>query len=199
VFATLNPATYGGRQRLSPALRDRFLTSAVVSLPTEEDLLLMLRRLVLGAATSFDLDGCRYVEAPVPPLYPWAFAATETRVANRLLTQLARLFAGLIASAAAPDASFDAEERPVTTRRGLLSLVREVADATAKGQPLEHALRRALVRTLVARAAHPDHRSALAALMDANGLGPNTWAPGGSRTPVQAEDGGGASRRERAA
>jgi MoxR-like ATPase len=182
VFATLNPATYSGRQRLSPALRDRFLTSAVVGLPTEADLHAMLRRLVLGAAPAFDLDGVRYAEAPAAPLSPWAVAPTETRAAARLLSQLARLFAGLIASAAAPAAALDDDERPVTTRRGLLSLIREVHQATAAGAPLDDALKRALMRVLVARAGHPDHRAALAALMDANGLGPNTWAPGRALT-----------------
>jgi hypothetical protein len=45
------------------------------------------------------------------------------------------------------------------------------------------ALRRALIRVLVARAGHPDHRSALAARMHANGLGPSTWAPGAPPAP----------------
>jgi MoxR-like ATPase len=178
VFATLNPATYSGRQRLSPALRDRFLTSAVVDLPTEADLLVMLHRLVLGDAPAFDLDGRRYAEARVAPLSPWSVAPTETRSAARLLSQLARLFAGLIASAAAPASALNDEERPVTTRRGLLSLIREVHLATTAGEPLDAALKRALIRVLVARAGHPDHRAALAALMDSNGLGPTTWAPG---------------------
>jgi midasin len=197
VFATLNPATYSGRQRLSPALRDRFLTSVVVGLPTEADLLVMLRRLVLGAAPAFELGGRRYAEAPAAPLSPWSVAPTETRAAARLLSQLARLFAGLIASAAAPAAALDDDERPVTTRRGLLSLIREVHLATDAGEPLDAALKRSLMRVLVARAGHPDHRAALAALMDANGLGPSTWAPGRAAAPSDRAAAPG--QRERAA
>lgn len=43
--------------------------------------------------------------------------------------------------------------------------------------PATYSGRHALVRVLVARAGHPDPRAALPALMDANGLGPTTWAP----------------------
>jgi hypothetical protein len=172
VFATLNPMTYGGRQRLSPALRDRFLAARTVTLPTQADLGVMVRHLTLGQAYTVDEGGRRYAQPSQGPLYPWPDVNTN------LLDRIAGLFAGLMALAGDTHyAGLDEEgaERPVYTRRTLKTLLRDVSLSLAVGRGLDESLRAALLFLVVSRAAQPAHRLALAAILDANGLGPNTW------------------------
>lgn len=176
LFATMNPSTYGGRAELSPALRDRFLASAHVALPSEAELLQMMRRLVRGAPVEFRSCGVHYHDPAVRPVFPWPARRMSPAEQDNVLARLARLFAGLFAISATPSDD-PADPPPVWTRRGLLSLLRGLSSSLADGGIFEMVLEAELLRVVVARAVHPGRRRALAELLDANQLGPGAWSP----------------------
>jgi hypothetical protein len=180
VFATMNPASYGGRTALSPAFRDRFLAFRQVPSPSETDLHTMLERLVLGRGANFSLGAHAWTLPAAPPTLPWA---GPKRAVTGVLRQLARLWSSLqgLAADGTPDAS--GREPAVFTRRGLLALVAAVHADTQAKLGLDAALRAALQRYVVARVAGDAERLALAHVLDASLLGPGQWRVGGTLGP----------------
>ena len=176
IFATMNPASYAGRADLSPALRDRFLSSARLPLPDEDDLRQMIRRLVCGSLVTFAAHGRRWQEPACAPLFPWPSTIDLPHTIEPVIVRLARLFGGLLALSALPTED-PADPPPVWTRRGLISLLRGLSHDLHQNVPLDTALRDGLLRTVVARALTPARQRAVADLLNANELGPQTWRP----------------------
>ncbi len=182
IFATMNPSSYGGRNALSPAFRDRFLGYRAVSPPSEADLRLMLRRLVLGAAAEVSAGGRSWSLPAITPPTPW-HGVSRARV-EAMLTQLARLYVSLSELGLAGDRADPGGEPPVYTRRGLLAVLRSVKLDLTVGVEFDRAVQAALLRYVVARARDSTERGALARVMDACGLGPSCWSPESPPPPV---------------
>lgn len=176
VFATMNPATYGGRTELSPALRDRFIGAVSAPLPGEAALRQMAARVVTGAAVQLSFRGAAYTDPPVAALAPWPAEAIHPSERDAAIQRLSRLFSGLLALSAAP-ADDPQDPPPVWSRRGFLSLLRGLSAALHAGIAFEPALQQELLRAVVSRAGTAARRRAVAALLDANQLGPTCWAP----------------------
>ncbi len=183
IFATANPATYGGRRSMSPALRDRFILHHQPGVPSEEDLEAMLRSLMLGKETPITVGGQRYAVEARAARHPLGLDLT---LADRLVVQLARLWSGLIRLGDQPDV-FGQGTAPIYTRRGLIALTRGLARGLQSGRPLDLILRQELLAHVVARAGRTEDRVAVARLLDATGLGPNTWCPCHGAAQVVAE------------
>ena len=197
IFATMNPAEYAGRSTLSPAYRDRWRGYRYVSPPGERGYLAMLRYLVYGAQPPVTLRGRAYTggSATVPALGSLA----EIDHIAELLTALARFHAGLEAAVRSEDGTARLgarrKERYVFTRRGLLSVMDFLGSVLAgeDGTQKILAFRRALLRYYVGRVATSADRNVVVRLLDAAGIGPNTWsigAPGESSGGDGDSDGG---------
>jgi MoxR-like ATPase len=168
VFATMNPGEYAGRSPLSPAFRDRWRGYRFVGSPTEDDIVAMLELLATGQQPTVVLDGLRYERAMGEVTHP---ALTTLPDPTEQLIALARLHA--CAERALAETGERRGDRRVLTRRALLSVV-DFVEAAPFGEgehAADRALRVAVQRYYVASAGSEDLRKALAALVEAGGLG----------------------------
>jgi AAA domain (dynein-related subfamily) len=179
IFATMNPAEYAGRSVLSPAYRDRWRGYRFVPRPGEGEFLDMLRLLVHGQQPDFPLHGSSYQGPVQEPRYHQLSALPG---AAGFLEALARFHVALEhAVGQAPNAMARIggrrKERYVFTRRGLLSMLDYLSSPLAgeDGRLDQRALRRALLRYYLGRLSTADDRAMVIQLLDAHGLGPNTW------------------------
>jgi hypothetical protein len=182
IFATMNPAEYVGRSVLSPAYRDRWRGYRFVPRPGETEYLAMLRYLVFGTQPEMTVLGQPYAGTPAGEEPPHAALAAWPHVAG-LLSALARFHAALErASGLGEDetARLGArrKERYVFTRRGLLSVLQYLTSPL--GPALEtlsmRTIREAIVRYYLGRVSARDDQVLVVRLLDAAGLGPNTWS-----------------------
>jgi len=183
IFATMNPAEYVGRSVLSPAYRDRWRGYRFVPRPGENEYLLMLRFLVFGAQPDVAVLGQPYagVSPALPPPYT---GLADWPVLADLLPALARFHAAL--ERAAGQSEEDAgrmgarrKERYVFTRRGLLSILQYLASplVSGAGQPgSPRLIREAILRYYLGRVSSQEDQGLVVQLLDAAGLGPNTWS-----------------------
>jgi hypothetical protein len=179
IFATMNPAEYAGRSVLSPAYRDRWRAYRLVPKPREAEYRAMLRRLVFGEQPGLALHGVPYrgaVEAA-----PFGQVADLANAAE-LLEALALFHAALEQAASGsanggPRIGVRRKERQVFTRRGLLSVVGYLAGSAGQGLDVTLHLREALMRYYLNRVGEDD-RAVVVQLLDAAGIGPNTWLTG---------------------
>lgn len=179
IFATMNPAEYAGRSVLSPAYRDRWRGYRFVPRPGEDEFLDMLRLLVFGEQPDCTVNGCHYAGGEQEPRYGRLAALPNI---EKYLEALARF---QVALEHAVGQSGDGvarigsrrRERYVFTRRGLLSLLDYLGSPLyeQKSQLNEHAVRRGLLRYYLGRLSSADDRSMVIRLLDAHGIGPNTW------------------------
>ena len=70
------------------------------------------------------------------------------------------------------------KEGYVFTRRSLLSVAEYLASPVNAGRPALELFREALTRYYVSRVTGDEDRQTLLELLDAAGIGPNTWQPG---------------------
>jgi MoxR-like ATPase len=180
LFATMNPAEYAGRSVLSPAYRDRWRGYRFVTRPGEAEFLAMLRLLVFGEQPDFTANGRTYAGIDQEPRYHTLAALPDV---DRYLEALARFHVALehaVGQAVESTARIGSRrrERYVFTRRGLLSLLEYLCSPLheANGAPTFAALRQALMRYYVGRLSNAEDRAMMIQLLDAHGIGPNTWS-----------------------
>ncbi len=177
IFATMNPAEYSGRVRLSPAYRDRWRGERFVASPGEREYARMLHYLVYGEQPVVQLQG-RHYQAPAA-LAPHARLAVWPGIAA-FLEALAR-FHVAVQGAAGQDGEGQAQlgarrkERQVFTRRALLSVLQyadsplAAANEASEADPLS-ALRAGVWRYYLGRAVNAADRTLLERLLQASGL-----------------------------
>jgi hypothetical protein len=180
IFGTMNPAEYAGRSVLSPAYRDRWRGYRAVPRPGEDELLAMLRLLVFGTQPEIDVNGRRYAGLRQEPVYPQLARMPK---AEAYLEALARFHVALEHAAGQSTdepARIGARkrERPVFTRRGILSVLEFLSSplCSAAGAPDAPGFRRSLVRYYLSRLSDPADQRLVVELLDAHGIGPNTWS-----------------------
>lgn len=198
IFATMNPAEYAGRTALSPAYRDRWTGYRYVSSPGEAEYLAMLRYLVYGQQPQVQLYGVPFT-GPSLERGPLSVLADLPAI-DAFLEALARFHAALESAVGrseerAPLLGARRKERYVFTRRGLLAVMEYLSRITQLGvsddQEATRAMRMALARYYLGRISSPEDQQTVARLLDAAGIGPNTWAPGGAApTPPAAHPDG---------
>ncbi len=182
IFGTMNPAEYAGRSVLSPAYRDRWVGYRFVEPPGEAAYLAMLRLLVWGEQPPVTVLGRRWqaatVEAPLGGL-------AEVPGMAEFLGALARFHSALQAAVGGTGAGArrlgqGAREPYVFTRRGLLRIMEYLASVVARDDrnAPEIRMREALLRYYLGRMRSAGDRSMMVRLLDAAGIGPDTWAPG---------------------
>ena len=179
IFATMNPAEYAGRSQLSPAYLNRWRGYLFVSPPSESDLWAMLRLLVFGRQPEITHLGQSYAGVAVAAPYG---ALAKIEGMDRFLAALARFEVAIEASSGQDGGTARIgarrRERHIYTRRDLLSVLRCIAEAVeaARGQEPARAIRLALARYYVNRLSTSEDRKAVLRLLDAAGIGPNTWS-----------------------
>lgn len=182
IFATMNPAEYAGRSVLSPAYRDRWRGYCYTARAGEHEYLDMMHLLVHGQQPDIRVRGRAYKGVGGPAKY--AVLASLPNI-DDLLESLARFHAAL-EHAAGQGSNGSArigarrKERYVFTRRGILSLLDYLASPLAvhEGAVVDAAVRQALVRYYVGRVASAEDQAMVVQLLDAAGIGPNTWGVG---------------------
>ncbi|MFN3199673.1 MAG: ribosomal protein L7/L12 [Bradymonadia bacterium] len=186
IFATMNPAEYAGRTALSPAYRDRWTGYRYVSSPGEAEYLAMLRFLVYGAQPEVGLYGAAFTGPAIEGPAPMANLADLPYI-DAFLEALARFHAALESAVGrsedrAPLLGARRKERYVFTRRGLLSVMDYLSRITAShgtdANGATRAMRMSLARYYLGRISSPEDQQTVARLLDAAGIGPNTWSPG---------------------
>jgi MoxR-like ATPase len=167
VFSTMNVG-YAGRSAMSPAWRNRWRATRVVAAPGEAELLQFLRAGVFGEAPIVEVAGQRW-RCP-PARAAWGSLAGAPGISS-FLEALARFHASLDAAWTAGSAAPVGRDRPVVTRRDLIS----VLDRLALRGATPTQMRAALARYYLDRCVTGD-RAVVVALLDAAGIGPSTWA-----------------------
>jgi MoxR-like ATPase len=181
IFATMNPAEYAGRSPLSPAYRDRWRGYRFVDPPTEGDYHAMLAFLVDGQQPDVLLRGRKFTGTPQAPAFG---QLAEIPGIDGFLLALARFHSALESAVRNPEEHRQAhlgvrrQERYIFTRRGLLAVMDCLAGALGTATSPEEAMRVALLRYYLGRVATPSDRATVARLMDAAGIGLNTWSIG---------------------
>jgi MoxR-like ATPase len=180
IFATMNPAEYAGRSALSPAYRDRWRGYRFVQAPSEADYHAMLAFLVTGRQPEVWLRGRPYVAAEVRA--PYAALASVPQI-DAFLVALARFHAALESAVRDPSGTRASlgvrrQERYVFTRRGLLAVMDCLTGLLDIGTAPEEAMRVALTRYYLDRVAAQDDREVVGRLLDAAGIGAQTWTVG---------------------
>lgn len=179
MFGTMNPAEYAGRSPLSPAYRDRWRGYKYVTAPGEVEYRAMLQYLVSGKQPDLKLFGIPYNGAAGDaPLGNLAGLAGITE----FLAAVARFHAALEGAVGRNSGESvrlggRRRDRYVFTRRGLLSVMDYLSSAINGVDPLRN-MRSALVRYYVGRVSNPRDQSVVLRLLDAAGIGPNTWTIG---------------------
>ncbi len=181
IFATMNPAEYAGRSPLSPAYRDRWRGYRYVDAPGEAEYRAMLRFLVLGEQPDVTVFGRTYTGEARPA--PFGALATLPDI-DAFLAALARFHTALEGAAGQRDGGargsrlgWRRRERYVFTRRGLLALMDYLGRAMAGDSSVLN-MRAALARYYVGRVASDEDRAIIVRLLDAAGIGPETWTLG---------------------
>lgn len=127
MFATMNPASYSGRSLLSPAFRDRWTIWHHARTPGEGEIFAMLLCQVFGEQPVVQLDGKAYQAPATAPLYPRLQEVPDMRA---WINRLAHFHAAMVKMADPGGGSGGLgrklRERPVFTRRALLTLLRMV-------------------------------------------------------------------------
>lgn len=177
VIATMNPSdgAYGGRNALSPALRDRFTAQRACPSPGESEHGDLLRHSVLGRAPAVVVrgvawEGSRVSEGDAPHA-----SLADLMGVEDLLHRLARFHASVDAASRADD---DAQrlcstrrEGLTVSRRTLLALLDFVAlRMTDRGACLSDVMEEAVQRYYVARGASPEDAAAIDGLARAAGV-----------------------------
>jgi len=180
IFATMNPAEYAGRSELSPAYRDRWLGYRFVPAPDESAYRSMLHFLVHGRQPDVTVLGRRYRGQQSTPLLG---ALTSMSHIDAFLDALAR-FHSAVEQATRRGQSGRRQlgrhrrERYIFTRRSLLGVVEYLARAIGvmDTQSGTRVMRGALLRYYLARIANAEDRATVVQLLNAAGLGPETWS-----------------------
>lgn len=179
MFGTMNPAEYAGRSPLSPAYRDRWRGYKYVTAPGEVEYRAMLQYLISGQQPDLKLFGVPYTglagKAPLGNL-----ASLEG--ITPFLAAVARFHAaleGAVGRSTGESVRLGGRRRDryVFTRRGLLSVMDYLSSAINGVDPMRN-MRSALVRYYVGRVSNPRDQSVVLRLLDAAGIGPNTWTLG---------------------
>jgi len=68
-FATMNPASYEGRKKLSAAFKNRLLAYLFVDMPVESDYTAMMNLMVYGEQPKIKVRGVEYASENVEPLF----------------------------------------------------------------------------------------------------------------------------------
>ena len=164
---------------MSPAYRDRWRGYRYVPTPGEAEYRDMLRFLVLGEQPGLTLYGRTYRPEAAAAPYPGLARLPQV---DAFLAALARFHATLEGASGHRDGSGRAarlgwrrRERYVFTRRGLLSVVDYLSRAMAGEDPTLN-MRAALARYYVGRVASEEDRAVVVRLLDAAGIGPETWS-----------------------
>ena len=177
VFATMNPAEYAGRSALSPAYRDRWRGYRFVDPPAESDYHAMLSFLVTGKQPDVVLRGRPFTGVTQPPAFG---ALGEIPDIEGFLVALARFHTALESAVRNPEENRASElgvrrqERYVFTRRGLLAVMDYLAGTLGTTDSVE-SMRVALARYYLGRVAAKADRITVARLLDAAGIGLETW------------------------
>ncbi len=173
IFATGN-AGYAGRVVQSPAWRNRLRAWHLVEAPAEEDLRTYLRASVLGETSIVTLAGKRW-RCPAP-VTPWRALAGAPGI-ERFLDALARFHSSLAHALAVGK-----DKTAIVTRRDLASVLDFLL--SAGGDSPERSVGTSAYREALARyylAPRPrTTRNEVLELMDAAGIGPQTWLPEGA-------------------
>ena len=172
IFGTMNPAEYAGRSVMSPAYKDRWRGLRQVPTPGELDYRSMLRLMVLGQQPSLVIDEVAYPGAQCEPSHPGLDSLDGI---EEELDALAKFHATAGSAAAEGSGQLAArrKERPVFTRRSLLSVLDYVCrvERPAPGTAAGPLLRKAAQRYYSARMADAADLGVLTRLLEASGLG----------------------------
>ncbi len=184
LFATQNPVSgYAGRQALSPAFRDRWITLRIPDSTTDEQALKQMGHALLhGGRPAVSVGGVDYAAVgpeTAPAVFPELAAVPEM---DAFLTRLVRLHA-MLARASRPTPTQvarlggDRPESYVWTRRALLRNLRLLScllDGVSDPHQRVRAIKRVLVRCYL-QAVDAEDQIVVLDLMDAAGLGPGTF------------------------
>ncbi|MFZ4580396.1 MAG: AAA family ATPase [Myxococcota bacterium] len=180
IFATMNPAEYAGRAALSPAGKDRWIRQLQVASPDAAATEAMLNHAVWAEQPELGSWGVAWATTGGGESTPSVPIAADRPLLRDFFRKLADLHARVLArTATSPDTALGADRREgyAFTRRGLLALLQRLQSEVAAGVEVHEAMRIGLRQAYVDRVAVAD-RAVLALLMDAVGLGPNTWLVG---------------------
>lgn len=179
VFATQNPETYAGRNALSPAYRDRFQETHV-SNPNMDATSMesMLTWLIFGEMPTVLVNGTQY--SPMPSRRPLAIAQVPS--IRKFINSLSIFHASLCVACSTENGAIasiggDKMGGYTFTRRGLLRMVEFLErhiQPTMTPEEVHHVYRLAIVRCYLERVA-PTERNQVVNLLDAAGIGPDTW------------------------
>ena len=120
IFATMNPAEYAGRQRLSPAYKDRWTASLIVQTPNEAQYQDMLTLLVSGKQPDVEVEGIIYRGEQGRALYP---RLSECTWSKEFVKDLARFHSALEDLTRTRAIGKGRREPYIFTRRGLLAFL----------------------------------------------------------------------------
>jgi MoxR-like ATPase len=177
VFATMNPSdgAYGGRNALSPALRDRFTAQRACPSPGEPEHAALLAHSVFGRAPSVIVRGVAWEGTRVSQGHAPHASIAGLMGMHELLHRLARFHASVDAACRAED---EAQRLGATRREGLtvsrrtpLALLDFVAlRMEDRGARLDDVMEEAVHRYYVARSASAEDAAAIDGLAHASGV-----------------------------
>jgi MoxR-like ATPase len=181
IFATMNPAEYAGRSPLSPAYRDRWRGYNYVSAPGEAEYHSMLRYLVYGTQPDVTVRGWLYRGHQGTPSLGTLADLPEVQAFLRALARFHAALEGAVGRQGGRSTRMGGrrKDRYVFTRRGLLSVMDYLASVLATGRARgSFGMRAALLRYYIGRVSSPADQQIIVQLLDAAGIGPNTWQLG---------------------
>lgn len=123
IFATMNPASYEGRRKLSPALRDRWNKYAFVESPSKADYEAMFNLIVFGKQPDLAIDGQKYEGKQQDGLCPRLARLPQIR---EFLTRLAKFQFEIEDMAKKEVIGKSRKEKYVFTRRALISFLKNL-------------------------------------------------------------------------
>lgn len=123
IFATMNPASFEGRRKLSPAFRDRWNKYAYVESPSTADYEAMFNLIVFGKQPDLNVDGQRYEGKQQAGLCPRLARLPKIR---ELLTRLAKFQFEIEDMAKKEVIGKSRKEKYVFTRRALISFLKNL-------------------------------------------------------------------------
>lgn len=190
VFATMNPAEYQGRSVLSPAYKDRWVSTWQAQSPGELEYRQMLERMVFGRQPDVLIGNLRYAGAQDATEAPYA-SLSQVAGLSELLSRLAALHAGLVRMATPSEGKGAAlgasrRERYVFSRRGLIAVLDALHEQRlcdpATGAALDFTTAPeaiaidALERTYVDRIRGSEDRARVNSTLESLGLTRSNWS-----------------------
>ena len=173
IFATMNPASFEGRSRMSPAFKNRWLSYKFVERPTEEDYRAMLELIVHGEQPNVSHQNITYTTRPRTPVIE---GLAEIEGIRPLLDRVAKFHSKAEEHARTNDIGRSLAEPYVFTRRDLLGFITHLSKAQLRDRQTgatmsaathpDKIAERALNRIFIDRMTNVEDRDKLRTMLD---------------------------------